>query len=244
MPQKLKIGDLARRAGISVRTLHHYEEIGLLQAAQRTGSGHRVYGGEELLRLQEILSLRRLGLSLEQVRKLLARPGSSPMEVLERYLAALQEQEAAIRELRARIAGVAQMLRRDDEISVDRLLELLDLMRTVEGYFTGEQRRELQERARVVGEDRIREVEEEWPRLIAAVRSEMEKGTDPACETVRALAARWDTLVREFTGSDVGLERTVATMYREQPRVRERMGLDGEIFEYITRARAATGSDR
>jgi hypothetical protein len=72
----------------------------------------------------------------------------------------------------------------------------------------------------------------------------MEKGTDPACETVRALAARWDTLVREFTGSDVGLERTVATMYREQPRVRERMGLDGEIFEYITRARAATGSDR
>lgn len=243
MPEELKVGDVARRAGISVRTLHHYEEIGLLQPGRRTGSGHRIYGAEELLRLQQILSLRRLGLSLEQIRELLARPDGSPLEVLERHLAVLQEQEETVRALRARMTGVARLLRRGDEISVDGLLELLDLMRAVESYFTDEQRGELQERARVVGAERIRDVEAEWPRLIAAARAEMDRGTDPASETVRALAARWDALVREFTGGNPGLERSVATMYREQPRVAERMGLDREILDYIARARGVSKAD-
>lgn len=64
----LKVGELAERTGLSVRTLHHYDEIGLLSPVGRTGSGHRLYGGEELTRLAQIVSLRQLGLSLDAIK--------------------------------------------------------------------------------------------------------------------------------------------------------------------------------
>jgi MerR family transcriptional regulator, thiopeptide resistance regulator len=63
-----KIGELAKRTGVSIRTLHHYDDIGLLSPSHRTESGHRVYGREEVVRLQQILSLRQNGFSLEQIR--------------------------------------------------------------------------------------------------------------------------------------------------------------------------------
>ncbi|MEA2488332.1 MAG: hypothetical protein QOH21_124, partial [Acidobacteriota bacterium] len=56
-----KIGELAKRTGVSVRTLHHYDEIGLLTPSHRTESGHRLYGREEVIRLQQIVSLRQVG---------------------------------------------------------------------------------------------------------------------------------------------------------------------------------------
>ncbi|MCU0432315.1 MAG: MerR family transcriptional regulator [Bacteroidia bacterium] len=61
-------------SGVSVRTLHHYDEIGLLKPAQRTESRYRIYGREELLRLQQILFYRELGYSLQQIGGLLDDP--------------------------------------------------------------------------------------------------------------------------------------------------------------------------
>ena len=62
-----KVGDLARLTGITVRALHHYDEIGLLIPSHHTESGHRLYTRRELLRLQHIVTLRHLGFSLEQI---------------------------------------------------------------------------------------------------------------------------------------------------------------------------------
>src|SRR4051794_2275468 len=90
----IKIGDLAKRTGVSVRTLHYYDEIGLLRPAMVTASRHRLYGPQELIRLQQIKSLRRLGFSLDEVRAVLDAPEFSPAIVLELH----------IRQLRDRIA--------------------------------------------------------------------------------------------------------------------------------------------
>ena len=73
----LKVGALARRAGLTVRTLHHYEEIGLLVPARRTGSGHRLYGMPEVRRLHQITSLKQMGLSLDEIRASLDGGGCS-----------------------------------------------------------------------------------------------------------------------------------------------------------------------
>ena len=66
--QTWKVGALARQTGLTVRTLHHYDEIGLLAPSLRTGAGHRLYTADDLGRLLQILSLRQLGLSLDEVR--------------------------------------------------------------------------------------------------------------------------------------------------------------------------------
>src|SRR5438270_3729445 len=67
MASTWKVGDLARRTGLSVRTLHFYEEIGLLRASARSEAGHRLYTSEDIARLQRIVSLRTLGLTLEEI---------------------------------------------------------------------------------------------------------------------------------------------------------------------------------
>jgi DNA-binding transcriptional MerR regulator len=63
----LQIGELARRAGVSQRTIHYYESLGLLTPAQREGQGYRYYDGEALRRLQKIDQLKGLGLTLEEI---------------------------------------------------------------------------------------------------------------------------------------------------------------------------------
>ena len=60
----LKVGELARRTGLTVRTLHHWDELGLLQPGDRTDSGHRLYGEEQVVRLQHIVTLRTLGFAV------------------------------------------------------------------------------------------------------------------------------------------------------------------------------------
>ena len=72
------MGELAKRTGVTVRTLHHYDEIGLLRPSRHTESGHRLYTAVDVARLQRILSLRQLGFALEEVRDCLDRPGFSP----------------------------------------------------------------------------------------------------------------------------------------------------------------------
>jgi DNA-binding transcriptional MerR regulator len=234
-----KVGELARQTGLTVRTLHHYDEIGLLSPSHRTQSGHRLYGDEDLARLLQILSLRQLGFSLEEIGDCLTRPGFSLGSVLELHISRLGERIEAQQKLRSRLEAVATRLRSAETVSVEDFLHTMEAITMFEKYYTPEQMREIEERGRALGPERIREVEAEWPRLIAEVRAEMEKGTDPASETVQALARRWKGLVEEFTGATPEIERSVARLYREEPGARERMGLDSEIFDYINRAMAA-----
>ncbi len=69
------VKQLAEISGVSVRTLHHYDAIGLLKPARVGANGYRYYGRDELLRLQQVLFHRELGLSLEDIRRILDAPG-------------------------------------------------------------------------------------------------------------------------------------------------------------------------
>src|SRR5918997_4153601 len=73
-----KVGELAQRTGLSVRTLHYYDEIGLLAPSRRSEGGHRLYTAEDVVRLQRIKSFRALGFTLREVRRCLDRPGFPP----------------------------------------------------------------------------------------------------------------------------------------------------------------------
>src|SRR6186997_276801 len=90
--EALKVGELARRTGLTIRTLHHYDEIGLLKPSLHTESGHRLYTTADVARLQQVRSLRQLGFSLEEVRDCLDRPDFSPLEVICLHVSRLREQ--------------------------------------------------------------------------------------------------------------------------------------------------------
>src|SRR5438093_205871 len=109
--EALKVGELARRTGLTIRTLHHYDEIGLLKPSLHTEAGHRLYPAGEGARLQPVLSRRQLGFCRGQVRDCLDRPGFSPLEVIGLHVARLREQIEWQRKLCERLEGVAALLR-------------------------------------------------------------------------------------------------------------------------------------
>jgi hypothetical protein len=110
-----------------------------------------------------------------------------------------------------------------------------------EKYFTPEQMDRIAKRRELLGDERIREVEAEWPRLMEEVRAEMAKGTDPSDPRVQALAQRWQALLEEFTGGDPGIVASLKRMHEQETTVH---GMDTASMramgEYIGRALAAT----
>jgi DNA-binding transcriptional MerR regulator len=90
-PAAWKVGELARRTGLSVRTLHYYDEIGLLSPSRRTDGGHRLYTADDVVRLQQIKSLQHLGFTLTEVRECLDRPDFPLGWVIQLHLSQLKE---------------------------------------------------------------------------------------------------------------------------------------------------------
>jgi MerR family transcriptional regulator, thiopeptide resistance regulator len=238
-----KVGELARRTGLSVRTLHHYDEIGLLVPSHRTEAGHRLYTVADVARLQQIKSLRQLGFSLDEVRACLDRTDFSPLTLIEMHLVRLREQIELQRKLCERLEKIAAHLRSAEEVSVEEFIQTIEGMNMFEKHYTPEQMEWFKERAQQVGAERIREVEAEWPRLIAAVRAEMDKGSDPASASVQALARRWRGLVHEFSGGNREIENAVQTLYEKEPEFSCPNGIDGAMLSYINQAIAATKNE-
>jgi MerR family transcriptional regulator, thiopeptide resistance regulator len=240
-----KVGELAGRTGLSVRTLHHYDEIGLLSPSRRTEAGHRIYSAGDVVRLQQIRSLRSLGFGLEEIRELLEAPGLSVWRTLELHMAGLKDQIRARQEFLQRLEAVAQRLRSAEDVSaeelVDTAMEVIEMSERIEKYYTPEQLEYLEGRRREFGDERIRAFEEEWQTLIEAVKAEMEAGTDPSDVRVQGLARRWMELVEAFTGGDPGIARSLGQMWQQEENIH---GIDTaemrEMGAYISRAQAAS----
>ena len=235
----LRVGQLAKRTGLTVRTLHHYDELGILSPRRRSAAGYRLYGEDDVARLLQAVLLRRLGLSLAEVRTSLDDPRHALLEALRAQAARLRAQIAHEQRLLTRLDSLAGRLEHSANGFGTDVLETLEMLTMFEKYMTEEQLATLAERKEQLGGAHIAEVEAEWPRLIAAVRAAMERGVDPASPEVQPLARRWQELVREFTGGDPQIAGAVRKMYAGEPSVRQRTGLDEGIMEYVGRAMAA-----
>ncbi|MDN5856916.1 MAG: MerR family transcriptional regulator, partial [Actinomycetia bacterium] len=126
--QTWRVGPVAIRTGLTVRALHHYDQLGLLTPARRTTAGHRLYDETDVARLYRIGLLRRLGFPLEQIGELLDSPRWQLRDAVARHLDDLNRRiELALR-LRARLSGVATALARDESPSPDELFAILEEM--------------------------------------------------------------------------------------------------------------------
>lgn len=88
----LTVGGVARLSGVTVRTLHHYDELGLVVPGGRTPAGYRTYGTGEIERLQEVLFFRELGFALEDIKRIVEQPGYNRAAALERQRQLLESQ--------------------------------------------------------------------------------------------------------------------------------------------------------
>jgi DNA-binding transcriptional MerR regulator len=105
------VGTVARLAGVSVRTLHHYDEIGLVRPGGRTTAGYREYDEADLARLRRVLTYRELGFALDQIAEVLDAPGVDEVAELDR-------QHTQLRHRIARLERIAEAVRRLKEARI------------------------------------------------------------------------------------------------------------------------------
>ena len=235
----LRIGELAERTGLTVRALRHYDAEGLLRPSARTDAGHRRYSAADVARLQQIASLRALGLSLARIRDALD-GDADPAAVLERHAAHLREQVALQTRLADRLDGLVQHLRYAGGATVEDLLSLIRMTTVIEKHYTPEQRDYLERRRAEVGKDRIREVEQAWAALFAEAARHREAGRDPAGPEMQALARRAEALIGTFTGGDAGIRQSLTNAVKaDADAMYAAWGVDPALGAYYSRAMAA-----
>jgi DNA-binding transcriptional MerR regulator len=233
-----RVGELAQVAGVTVRTLHHYDELGLLTPSERTHGGHRLYSATDVERLYRLLALRSLGLPLDEIGGLLDQTDGMA-ETVRRHLTTVERQQEALEALRTRLTRLLAALDGGEE-SGQRILEALEAMSMFEKYYTPEQLQQLEERRQQFTPEQIKAVEEEWRELYAQVREHREKGTDPNDPAVQQLVTRSGELIAMFTGGDPGIAASLKRMYEEEGPARASRGVaDPKDLEYLERARAS-----
>lgn len=200
MPEQdtsLRVGELAKETRISVRTLHHYEKIGLLCASGRTAAGHRVYLQRDLERLQQIVSLRDLGLSLPEIRHCLDVEGASLQQVLASHRRALDERILQLERSRMLLTGLLARLSGPDLL---RCIVERKAMR--DENWSPDLSQRMQGRAREVGEERYQEAREESRALMRQVREHHRQGHPCDHPEVIELAKRVQAARLVITGGD------------------------------------------
>jgi DNA-binding transcriptional MerR regulator len=237
------VGALAKASGITVRTLHHWDAIGLLVPAERAGNGYRRYGAADVGRLYRILALRRLGLSLEEIAAALDREGPELEAAVRAHLARVEDQLTAVTALRDRLVRILDALGSEAGASSRQLIETIEVMTMQEQYYTPEQLEQLAARREALGEEGMRKAQQDWAQLIAEVEAEREAGTDPADPKMQALVDRWQALIQAFTGGDAGIMASLKRMYGEQGAEQASRGaMPAGLQEYVGRAVAARGA--
>lgn len=204
-----KVGAVAETSGLTVRTLHHWDEIGLLSPTLRSDGGHRAYTADDLARLYVILVLRDLGLPLESIRTCLAAPVDAP-RLLTDQLAQLDATIEQLGRLRARVADVRERAGAGTHLGDPR--ELLTLMRDarpgvqalLDRHLDDEERAALAEGAAQAGPALPYLLEVEWPQLYREADALRRDGVPADDPRMRRIATRLDELSALVGGSRDG----------------------------------------
>jgi MerR family transcriptional regulator, thiopeptide resistance regulator len=226
----LKVGELAKRSGLTVRTLHHYDAIGLLTPSARADNRYRLYDRDDIARLHRIQALRGFGLSLAEIGAYLSRPDPSLTDLIARQIASLDAQIDEAASLRARLETLHGMLTKGEEPALADWLTTLEMMTMFDRYFS----REELERLPMVRQTRTQP--SDWTHLVADVRALMEADVPPADARARALADRWMTLLARDTDNDARLFAKLNHMHEQEPSMQQSIGISTQMRDYVIRA--------
>lgn len=212
---------------MSVRTLRYYDKVGLLLPSLHTEAGYRLYSDEDLLSLQQILALKFLGFSLEEIKICLQ---TEPMRLQE----ALAAQKAMMKEKRSQLDSIiqaideAEKLLQTNQCDWEAIMSVIQVMQMeqnkdwVNKYFTPEQQKKMEELSRKSYTEQDAQKLAEWGKgwseedqqiadqQWAAVSKELKRlvalGKDPASAEAQALAKRYSELISQFTHGDPAIE--------------------------------------
>jgi len=218
----LTVKQLSTLAGVTPRTLHHYDEIGLLKPSRVGDNGYRYYGEESLLRLQQILFYRELGIPLEDIKKIIGRHDFDVLGALRSHKEALKKQVARLNRLIQTVDNTINYLKGNTIMSEKSYFE---------GFSEEEQEKYAQEAEELYDAESVRESNRKWKAYPAAKKEAiMAEGqavyTDmiaampqgAASKEVQAIVERWRRHLEYFWTPKLDQLLALANGYNDDPR--------------------------
>lgn len=217
------VRQLAKLAGVSPRTLHYYDEIGLLRPEKVGENGYRYYGEPDLLRLQQILFFKELDFSLEEIEEILTRPDFDLLHALRGHKAGLQERARRIDRLIDTVERTIAHLQGGTTMTDQEMFEgwseekQPEYEKEIRDRF-GDQAFEGVKDWNAYSKEEKARIQADGQATSLALAASMSKG--PASTEAQAAVARWHQWLRYFYEPSIERMRGLAQMYVEDPRFR------------------------
>jgi len=219
------VKQLAKLAGVSVRTLHHYDHIGLLRPSSRTQAGYRLYQRADLLRLQQILFFKELDFSLSEIRDILDNPDFDEVKALEDHRQLLEQRAERIVLLINTIDKTINRLTEDTMPLTDAELyegftdaEIQKIKQEVQEHYDSELVKISNQNVRNMSKSQFQDVKEEGENIAREMAELMDQ--DVANPEVQALIARHHALNEQFYPTSAEMYRGLGQMYTQDDRFR------------------------
>lgn len=220
--RRWRIGELAEATGLTVRTIHHYDHIGLFAPATRTAGHQRLYDDNDVRRLYRIRALRDLGLGLADISRMLDDDSAALGDVLRAHRVQVEAELARLTRLRAQLEHACRQ--------AESIVEPSDALDAIEA------------RSRVVRHIDTRGAshqapgaEVRWRELADELRACMDTNDDPSAPHVRSIARAVMARMVEFTGGDRATLNALARLRQLDP-PQNLAGWDPELIRYLDRA--------
>jgi DNA-binding transcriptional MerR regulator len=236
---QLKIGELARRTGLTVRALRHYDDIGLLKPSARADSGYRLYGREDIARLYRIQALRRLEVSLSEIGTLLDKDAGGLCDIVAQQLASLDRQIRQATALRDHLGKLQAQLRASAEPTMDDWLVALESMVAGEKYFSADELASMKAPEGPSADALRREKAE----LAGRLQALMAAGASPENVESVALARHWIEMLLQETHGDEHMLMKLYAMHWNEPALHSLTGIGHAGMKFISHAMAYSRLD-
>lgn len=194
----------------------------------RSEAGYRLYDRDDVARLHAIQTLRRMGVPLADVARLLDGRAGSLQAVLARQIQALDREIERALALRERLGVMQLVLAGGGQPAIDDWLSSLAMMGTLEQYFSADELRR--------AFDGLARCAAEWPPLVWEIRASMERGVPPDDVELQPLLQRWIDLAARWMDGDLGLLDRWGRMLRERPELPLSGGIDRALLDYVDEA--------
>lgn len=233
------VGELARRTGLTTRTLHHYETLGLLRPAQRTPAGYRLYDDTNLAQLHAVLAYRYLGLPLKDIAELLADRPPPLRELLQRQAALVQERIARHERLLLALRSCTRAIDGGSSAIDAELLGLITATRLCEESLSPEEHQVIAETRASLSESEAIALQADASALTQALDTHRLNGDAPDCDAVLALARRLGVLRERIAGTDAAFHDKIRHIAAQTPALLRARGVTPELVDYARLAREA-----
>lgn len=235
------VKQLADLAGVTRRTLHYYDQIGLLDPAEYGENGYRHYDEGDLLRLQQILFYREMGLKLAEIKALLNKPDYDVIQALENHRHGLLGRAERLQGLVHTVDQTIRLLKGEINMSPKDLFEAFD-EETQEKYaqeaaqrWDPEVVRASNRRWKSYSKEKQGAIMQEGNAVYAEIVVHIESG--PACGPVQDALKRWHQHLRHFYEPTPGMLRGLGMMYEQDPAFAEKFAaLHPELPGFLNKA--------